>query len=100
MCKAGLQQAGKALKGRGFRRCRSLTPATGSAEIWVCLPLTAAADHDDPTLCHLDRSEAQWRDLRFRGPFLEMFSCALQEKQSQEKAFTQRSLHYASLRSR
>jgi hypothetical protein len=24
-------------------------------------------------LCHLDRSAAQWRDLRFSGPFLEMF---------------------------
>jgi hypothetical protein len=26
-----------------------------------------------PSLCHLDRSAAQWRDLRFSGPFLEMF---------------------------
>ena len=26
-----------------------------------------------PPLCHLDRSVAQWRDLRFSGPFLEMF---------------------------
>jgi hypothetical protein len=26
-----------------------------------------------PPLCHLDRSEAQRRDLRFSGPFLEMF---------------------------
>ena len=26
-----------------------------------------------PPLCHLDRSAAQWRDLRFNGPFLEMF---------------------------
>jgi hypothetical protein len=25
-----------------------------------------------PTLCHLDRSEAQWRDLRFSGLYLEM----------------------------
>ena len=25
-----------------------------------------------PPLCHLDRSAAQWRDLRFSGPFLEM----------------------------
>jgi hypothetical protein len=25
-----------------------------------------------PTLCHLDRSAAQWRDLRFSGPFVEM----------------------------
>jgi hypothetical protein len=24
-------------------------------------------------LCHLDRSEAQWRDLRFSGPLVEMF---------------------------
>jgi hypothetical protein len=28
---------------------------------------------DRPPLCHLDRSVAQWRDLRFSGPFLEMF---------------------------
>jgi hypothetical protein len=26
-----------------------------------------------PPLCHLDRSAAQWRDLRSSGPFLEMF---------------------------
>jgi hypothetical protein len=26
-----------------------------------------------PPLCHLDRSEAQWRDLRSSGPFLGMF---------------------------
>jgi hypothetical protein len=26
-----------------------------------------------PPLCHLDRSEAQWRDLRFCGPVSEMF---------------------------
>src|SRR5271156_1283331 len=26
-----------------------------------------------PPLCHLDRSAAQWRDLRFSGPFLGMF---------------------------
>jgi hypothetical protein len=26
-----------------------------------------------PPLCHLDRSVAQWRDLRFGGSFLEMF---------------------------
>ena len=25
-----------------------------------------------PPLCHLDRNAAQWRDLRFSGPFLEM----------------------------
>jgi hypothetical protein len=25
------------------------------------------------SLCHLDRSAAKWRDLRFNGPFLEMF---------------------------
>ena len=30
-----------------------------------------------PPLCHLDRSEAQWRDLRFSGPFLEMCSSLL-----------------------
>jgi hypothetical protein len=26
-----------------------------------------------PLLCHPDRSVAQWRDLQFRGPLLEMF---------------------------
>jgi hypothetical protein len=26
-----------------------------------------------PPLCHLDRSAAEWRDLRCGGPFLEMF---------------------------
>jgi hypothetical protein len=26
-----------------------------------------------PSLCHPDRSAAQWRDLRFGGSFLEMF---------------------------
>ena len=26
-----------------------------------------------PPLCHLDRSAAKWRDLRFSGPFLGMF---------------------------
>jgi hypothetical protein len=26
-----------------------------------------------PPLCHLDRSAAQWRDLRSSGPFLGMF---------------------------
>jgi hypothetical protein len=36
-------------------------------------PLSSAAGRYDPTLCHLDRSAAQWRDLRFRGPLLEMF---------------------------
>jgi hypothetical protein len=30
----------------------------------VCFPMTAAADHNRPTLCHLDRSAAKWRDLR------------------------------------
>src|SRR5580658_6098047 len=29
---------------------------------------------DRPPLCYLDRSVAQWRDLRFSGPFLGMFS--------------------------
>jgi len=28
---------------------------------------------DRPPLCHLDRSVALWRDLRFGGSFLEMF---------------------------
>jgi hypothetical protein len=28
---------------------------------------------NDSTLCHLDRSAAEWRDLRFNGPCMEMF---------------------------
>jgi hypothetical protein len=31
----------------------------------VCHAQTAAAGQTDPPLCHLDRSAAQWRDLRF-----------------------------------
>jgi hypothetical protein len=27
------------------------------------IPKTFAPVHNDPSLCHLDRSEAQWRDL-------------------------------------
>jgi hypothetical protein len=38
-----------------------------------CLPSTATPVHRATILCHLDRSAAQWRDLRFSGPFLEMF---------------------------
>ena len=34
---------------------------------------TGLQEEHRPFLCHLDRSEAQWRDLRFSGPFLEMF---------------------------
>ena len=40
----------------------------------VALRLTSAAVHNDPTLCHLDRSAAQWRDLRCGWCFMEMFS--------------------------
>ncbi len=28
---------------------------------------------EDSPLCHPDRSEAEWRDLRFSGPLVEMF---------------------------
>jgi hypothetical protein len=32
------------------------------------------ANQERPSpLCHPDRSEAQWRDLLFYGPFLEIF---------------------------
>ena len=34
----------------------------------VSHPWTFAAGHNDPPLCHLDRSEAQWRDLWFPIP--------------------------------
>ena len=37
-----------------------------------CSATTLPGRHRPP-LCHLDRSAAQWRDLRFSGPFLEMF---------------------------
>ena len=39
----------------------------------LCSATTLPWKHHPP-LCHLDRSAAQWRDLRFSGPFLEMFS--------------------------
>jgi hypothetical protein len=34
----------------------------------VSSPQTTVAGHNDPPLCHLDRSEAKWRDLRFLLP--------------------------------
>jgi len=34
----------------------------------VAFSLTSAAGYDRATLCHLDRSEAQWRDLRLPIP--------------------------------
>jgi hypothetical protein len=41
----------------------------------VCPSLTAATGYDGPPLCHLDRSAAQWRDLRL--PFPEPLSRAI-----------------------
>src|ERR1700677_4065649 len=41
------------------------TGAKRSGEICGLLPTAAVAGHNHPLLCHLDRSEAQWRDLRF-----------------------------------
>src|SRR3984885_14517494 len=38
------------------------------------IPMTNVEWERHPPLCHPDRSEAQWRDLQFRGPLLEMFS--------------------------
>src|SRR6202034_4093361 len=35
--------------------------------------LTTIPGKRRPPLCHLDRSAAQWRDLRFSGPLMEMF---------------------------
>jgi hypothetical protein len=49
----------------------SSRPERSAVEISaVSLPRTAAADYNASTLCHLDRSEAQWRDLRFFPPVL------------------------------
>jgi hypothetical protein len=51
-------------------------------ESWACGPpkviKNASVRHPlsmepSPFPCHPDRSEAERRDLRFRGPFLEMF---------------------------
>jgi hypothetical protein len=38
------------------------------------MPFSSTSDpgHNSPPLCHLDRSAAQWRDLRFNGPYVEM----------------------------
>src|ERR1700677_1842179 len=40
----------------------------------VFRPRTATPGHNDPPLCHLDRSEAQWRDLRSFIPGLSLRS--------------------------
>jgi hypothetical protein len=39
------------------------TPRSGNHSLWNRYPF----------FCHPDRSEAERRDLRFRGPFVEMF---------------------------
>src|ERR1700684_617498 len=41
------------------------TGAKRSGEICGSSSQTSAPCHNDPPLCHLDRSEAQWRDLRY-----------------------------------
>ena len=43
----------------------------------VFLSLTAAEGNNGPTLCHLDRSEAQWRDLCVDALSWECFSSLL-----------------------
>jgi hypothetical protein len=40
------------------------TGAKRSGEICGSPPAADVAENHNPTLCHLDRSEAQWRDLR------------------------------------
>src|ERR1700679_2286210 len=39
----------------------------------VCLPLKGVPGHDDPPLCPLDWSVAQWRNPRYSGSLLKMF---------------------------
>jgi hypothetical protein len=37
-------------------------------------PNTNFIGKSDPPFCHPDRSAAEWRDLQFNGPLMEMFS--------------------------
>src|SRR6202453_22858 len=46
------------------------TEAQRSGEICGPRSLYSAPGHDDPPLCHLDRSAAKWRDLRSSFPLL------------------------------
>jgi hypothetical protein len=41
--------------------------------LFPSIPLTDTSWKRRPPLCHPDRSVAQWRDLQFCGPLLEMF---------------------------
>ena len=62
--------------GRIVRRNPGLkieTWATHSIFVRVILIKKQFSGSALPPLCHPDRSAAQWRDLRFGGPFVEMF---------------------------
>jgi peptidyl-prolyl cis-trans isomerase SurA len=59
-----------ALSGRATRPFVIPSEAEGSA---VFDPQSEFGSKRRPSLCHPDRSEAEWRDLQFSGPLLEMF---------------------------
>jgi hypothetical protein len=59
------------LPAKRFRSsCRFVHPYKLEGDVGTRQP---SAGKHCPFLCHLDRSAAQWRDLRSSGPFLEMF---------------------------
>src|SRR6202142_1495766 len=58
-------------RSRGSQRASPLSSRperSGVERSAVCVPLTAAADRNEPPLCHLDRCGAEWRDLRSAFP--------------------------------
>jgi peptidyl-prolyl cis-trans isomerase SurA len=59
-----------ALSGRATLPSVIPSEAEGSA---VCDPQSEFGWKRRSSLCHPDRSEAEWRDLQFSGPLLEMF---------------------------
>jgi hypothetical protein len=42
-------------------------------DLLLIIPLIGSQWKRRPPLCHPDRSEAEWRDLQFSEPVLEMF---------------------------
>jgi hypothetical protein len=51
----------------------STPPRSGREHFFLSIHSPDAQWKRRPPLCHPDRSEAQWRDLQFNGPLVEMF---------------------------
>jgi hypothetical protein len=75
------------------------TGARRSGEICGLRSLDSTPDHNRPSLCHLDRSVAQWRDLRSSSPELNSgpqppFPLSSRpERSAVERSAVQRSFH-------